>query len=517
MIRNALTVGAWTLGSRLLGFLRDILIAGLLGAGPEADAFFVALRLPNLFRRLFGEGAFNAAFVPEYAGRLAHDGEAAAHRLAEDVAAVMTVWLFLLTVAGLLLMPFLLDLLAPGFRGDPAKFALTVRLSRITFPYLWLICLAALFAGVLNARGKFAAAAAAPILFNVCIIATLLILRASGQGVPEALAYGVALSGIVQFAMLGAALIRAGAPIRLARPRLTPGVRLVLRRLGPGLIGAGVTQLNLTIDTIIASLLPTGTVSVLYYADRVNQLPLGVIGAALSTALLPSLARQFRAGAVADARATLNRALEAGLLLTLPGAVALATIGLPVMRTLFAHGAFTAVDASRSAGVLAVYALGLPAFVLVKMFAPGFFARGDTATPVKVGLAAVAINLALNLALMHPLQAMGIALSTALAAWFNAVTLAVLLARRGDFATDSRLRVRLPRIALASALMAAVLGGLRIIGVMTLGAVPGLAVLVAAGLASFGLAGTLLGAFRAADLATLLRRRAPLDRSAIAG
>ena len=320
MIRNALTVGAWTLGSRLLGFIRDILIAALLGAGPAADAFFVALRLPNLFRRLFGEGAFNAAFVPEYAGRLAHDGEAPAQRLAEDVTAVMVTWLFLLMVIGLAFMPFLLDLLAPGFHGNPAKFALTVHLSRITFPYLWLICLAALFAGVLNARGRFAAAAAAPIMFNICIIGTLLVLRAASQGVPEALAYGVALSGIVQFAMLGVALVRAGTPIRLTRPRLTPGVRLVLRRLGPGLIGAGVPQLNLTVDTIIASLLPTGTVSVLYYADRVNQLPLGVIGAALSTALLPSLSRQFRAGAVAAPRAPLNRAPEPGLPPTLPRA-----------------------------------------------------------------------------------------------------------------------------------------------------------------------------------------------------
>jgi Uncharacterized membrane protein, putative virulence factor len=275
MIRNAFTVGAWTMGSRLLGFARDILIAALLGAGPAADAFFVALRLPNLFRRLFGEGAFSAAFIPAYTGTLSHDGEAPARRLAEDVTAIMVVFLFGLMVLGMLFMPYVLDVLAPGFRAEPAKFALAVHLSRITFPYLWLICLCALFAGVLNARGHFAAAAAAPILFNVCIIGTLFVLHDRGERVPEALAYGVALSGIVQFGLLGRALVRAGAPLRLRWPRLTPGAMVVIRRIGPGLIGAGVTQLNLTVDTIIASLLPNGTVSVLYYADRVNQLPLG--------------------------------------------------------------------------------------------------------------------------------------------------------------------------------------------------------------------------------------------------
>ena len=509
MLRNALTVGAWTMGSRVLGFARDILIAALLGAGPAADAFFVALRLPNLFRRLFGEGAFSAAFIPAYAGALAQEGEAPARRLAEEVTAIMAVFLMALTILGLLFMPLVLDVLAPGFRADPAKFALAVRLSRITFPYLWLICLCALFSGVLNARGHFAAASAAPILFNVCIIATLLILHAAGQRVPEALAYGVALSGIVQFVLLAWALARAGSPLRLRVPRLTPGARTVLRRLGPGLIGAGVTQLNLTVDTIIASLLPTGTVSVLYYADRVNQLPLGVIGTAVGTVLLPSLSRQFRRNETDAARESLNRAIAVSLLLTLPAAAALAAIGLPVMRTLFAHGAFSDADAARSAAALAVYAFGLPAFVLVKLFAPGFFARGDTSTPVKTGLAAVAINLALNLALMHPLQQVGIALSTSLAAWFNALALALLLRRRADFAPDRALARRILAIALASGLMALALLALRRTALMHLAPVASLALLIAAGLAVFALAGILLGAVRPAELRLLLRRPKP--------
>lgn len=517
MIRNALTVGAWTMGSRVLGFARDILIAALLGAGPAADAFFVALRLPNLFRRLFGEGAFSAAFIPAYTGTLAHEGEAPARRLAEDITAIMVVFLFALMVLGMIFMPYVLDVLAPGFRADAPKFALAVHLSRITFPYLWLICLCALFAGVLNARGRFTAAAAAPILFNVSIIATLLVLHSAGQRVPEALAYGVALSGIVQFALLGYALTRAGTPLRLRLPKLTPGARLVLRRLGPGLIGAGVTQLNLTIDTIIASLLPNGTVSVLYYADRVNQLPLGVIGTAIGTVLLPNLSRQFRRNEIGAARLTLNRALEISLLLTLPGAAALGAIGLPIMRTLFAHGAFSNADAIRSAAALSAYAFGLPAFVLAKLFAPGFFARGDTKTPVKIGIAAVALNLALNLALMHPLQQVGVALSTSIAAWFNVVTLAILLRRRGDFAPDAHLVGRVLRIVIASTVMAILLVGLRETALMHAPSIIALTALVFAGIITFAAVGLSIGAFRLGELRAMLRRTSPLDHSAKPG
>ncbi len=507
MIRNAMTVGAWTMASRLLGFLRDILIAALLGAGPAADAFFIALRLPNLFRRLFGEGAFSAAFLPEYAGRLRHDN-AVARELAEDVTALMVVWLFGLTVLGMIFMSYILDVLAPGFRVDPGKFHLAVKLSRITFPYLWLICLCALFSGVLNAHGRFTAAAATPLLFNVCIIGALLLLRPFGLATSVALAYGVAAAGIAQFAMLGRSLIKSGAPIRLIRPRLSPGAKLVLRRLGPGLIGAGVTQLNLTVDTIIASLLPSGTVSVLYYADRVNQLPLGVIGTALGTALLPALSRQLRQNDFAEARGTLNRAIEAGLLLTLPGAAALGVIALPVMRTLFDHGTFTLHDAESSASALVAYAAGLPAFVLVKLLAPGFFARGDTKTPVKIGVVAVALNLVLNLALMHPLQQVGVALSTTIAAWFNVAALAALLHRSGDFAPDARLKLRAPRMLAAALLMALALWAARQLGVMALPHLVGLALLIILGLLVFGVSGTLLGALSLLDTLALLRRPA---------
>ncbi len=506
MIRNALNIGFWTLGSRVLGFLRDIMIAALLGASPAADAFFVALRLPNLFRRLFGEGAFSAAFVPAYTSRLTAQGDQAATQLAEEVGSILTIFLFGLMLLGMLLMPWLIDALAPGFRADPAKFNLAVHLSRITFPYLWLICLCALFGGILNARGRFTAAAAAPILFNLCLIGALLLERRLGGNVADYLAYGVALAGIVQLILLTRALLRAGAAIRLCWPRLTPDARQILRRLGPGLIGAGVTQINLTVDTIIASLLPNGTVAVLYYADRVNQLPLGVIGVALSTTLLPALTRHVQRREPEAARTTLNRAIELAAVLTLPAATALAVIGLPIMHGLFDHGAFTATDAARSAAALAAYAAGLPAFVLAKLLSPGFFARGDTKTPVWIGLIAVAVNLGFNLALMHPLQQVGIALSTSIAAWVNVALLAYFLSRQGDFRIDHRLRSRTWRIVMACAIMAALLALLTPILRAHLPALVTLIILVAIGALSFALSGVALGAFHPKELRETLRR-----------
>ncbi len=360
MIRSILTVGGWTLASRILGFARDMLIAAWLGAGPVADAFFVALKLPNLFRRLFGEGAFNAAFVPAFSGLLAAEGSATARVFAEETFAVMVFWLGLLTIAGEVFMPQVMTVLAPGFGAIPAKFALAVTLSRITFPYLILICLAALVSGVLNGLDRFTAASASYVLFNVVTIATMVLLPPYVPTIGHALAWGVSASGVAQLGVLLVAAKRAGMAVRVPWPRLTPRIRLLLRRMGPGLVGAGVTQLNLAVDVIIASLLPAGTVSVLYYADRVQQLPLGVIGTAVGTALLPMLSRQVRAGEAQAALGTLNRALEFALFLTLPAALALIVAAWPVMFALFDRGAFGAHATLLSARALAAYAVGCP-------------------------------------------------------------------------------------------------------------------------------------------------------------
>ncbi|HYF07922.1 MAG TPA: murein biosynthesis integral membrane protein MurJ [Acetobacteraceae bacterium] len=511
MLRSVMTVGGWTLASRILGFARDMLIAARLGTGPVADAFFVALKLPNLFRRLFGEGAFNAAFVPAFAGTLATDGRAAAQALAERMGALMALWLGTLTVAGLIAMPWIMRGLAPGFVDNPEKFALAVELTRITFPYLLFICLTALVAGVLNGLDRFAAAAAAPVFFNVISMATLLWLTPYVATPGHALAWGVTLSGVVQLALVLWAASQAGMALNILRlPALPPDVREVLRRMVPGVIGAGVVQLNLAVDIIIASLLPSGSVSFLYYADRVAQLPLGVIGAAVGTALLPLLARQLRTGQPLSAHRSMNRAVELSLLLTLPAAAGLAAAATPIIAALFERGAFGAEATAASAAALVAYAIGLPAFVLIKVFAPGFFARGDTATPVKLGLLAVALNLALNLLLMGPLQHAGVALSTSLSAWVNVALLALVLMRRRQLHLDRRLRRAVPRLVLATAIMAAIVAGLGMLlphGATTLARVGVTAVLIAAGAAAFAGLATALGALRPREVLAMLRRR----------
>ena len=511
MLRGILTVGVWTLASRILGFARDMLVAAIMGAGPVADAFFVALKLPNLFRRLFGEGAFNAAFVPAFAATLAGDGPGPARQLAEHMASLMAIWLTGLTVLGWVFMPQLLAVLAPGFSDDPVRWTYAVEMTRITFPYLLFICLTALVSGVLNGLGHFGVAAAAPVLFNLFAMAALLGLTPYVATPGHAQSWGVVLSGVAQLALVWVAAARAGMPLRLFRPSIDPGVKAVLRRMVPGLVGAGVTQLNLAVDVIIASLLPAGAVSYLYYADRVAQLPLGVVGAAVGTALLPLLAKQFRARQPLSAHRTLNRALEFSLALTLPAAVAQWIAADAIVQALFQRGAFGAEAAQATAAALAAYSLGLPAFVLVKAFAPGFFARGDTATPVRVGIAVVVLNLVLNLLLTRTLAHVGIALATGIAAWVNVIVLAWLLHRSGAWRPDRRLRRAMPRLLLANLAMGAVVWGVDA-ALFGSGWLPGgrlvcLALLIGAGMATYFAVAHALGALDLRELRRLRRRR----------
>jgi putative peptidoglycan lipid II flippase len=515
MVRGILTVGGWTMASRILGFARDILIAAMLGAGPVADAFFVANRLPNLFRRLFGEGAFNAAFIPSFAGLLANEGHDAARRFAAEAASVMAFWLLGLTVLAEIFMPQVLAVIAPGFAELPGKFALAVTLSRIAFPYMPLICLTALVSGVLNGLDRFAAAAGAPVLYNLTSIAFLLGLAGFLPTPGHALALGVSVSGVLQLVLVIWAARQAGMRLYLPRPRLTSEVRTLLRRMAPGLVGAGVTQLNLSVDVIIGSLLPPGTVSILYYADRVNQLPLGTIGAAVGTALLPALSRQVHGPTPGEAVGTLNRAIEYALLLTLPAALALAVCDVQIVSVLFGRGAFDPASVLKSAEALAAYAVGLPAFVLVKVLVPAFFARGDTSVPVRVGMAAVALNLVLNFAFMVPLQHLGPPLASSVAAWANVAALAAILHRRGHFAADAALIRRVPRMLAASGVMVAVLWEMErsVYPVLDTGGGHGLrwiglALLVSGGMTAYALAGQALGAFKFQDvLRHLVRRR----------
>lgn len=511
LLRPIATIGGYTLISRVLGFLRDVLVAAYLGAGPIADAFFVAFKFPNFFRRLFAEGAFNAAFVPIFAGTVATAGRDAARRFAQDSLAVLLSVLFVLLVVAELAMPWVMRGLAPGFVSDPAKFALAVDLTRITFPYLLFISLVSLQGGVLNSLDRFGAVALTPVLLNLCLIGALVGLIGLTPTPGHALAWGVAGAGVAQFLWLAAAMQREGMGLSLPRPRLTPEVKRLLILMLPAALGAGVVQVNLLIDIVIASLLPTGAVSYLYYADRIYELPLAVIGIAIGTALLPALSRQARQGDTAAAVGTLNRGIEAALLLSLPATAALLVLPPPIIAVLFERGAFGAAEAGATAAALAAYALGLPAYVLIKVLTPGFYAREDTRTPVKIAVVCVVANTAAALALMRPFAHVGIALATAASAWLNVVALAVILRRRGYLAPDASLVGRAPRMLLASAIMAAALwlalswsqpwlaGGLGY-------RAAALALLVVLGLVVFAIAALVTGAADRAEVKRLFRR-----------
>lgn len=505
MLRGILTIGGWTAASRVLGLLRETLIAALVGAGPLADAFVMANRFPNMFRRLFGEGAFNAAFVPMFAGMLAKEGQDTAERFAAEAAAVMAFWLIGITVLAEIFMPQVLAVLLPGYVADADEFALVVALARITFPYMPLICLTALWSGVLNGMNRFAAAAAAPVVFNLVSIGCMLGLRHVLPTVSHALALGVSLSGVFQLALLLWAVRRAGLVLHWPRLRLSPEVRTLFKRMGPGLMGSGMTQISQQIDIIIISFLPTSTASVLYFADRVNSLPLGIIGVSVGTALLPTLSRHAQTGARGDGQAALNRALEYALALTLPAALALIAAGRPIIATLYQHGAFTAAATALTSQALAAYALGLPAFVLLKLLTSPFFAHGDTTTPLRVGLLTIVLNIALNLAFMVPLQHLGPPLASSLSSWVDIAVLAVILKRRGLMQLDSRLIRAFPRMCLAALVMAAVVWTASLylyapIAAQSWSRLLGLCVVVSAGLLSYAMTGQLLGAFNMREL-----------------
>ncbi len=463
LLKSAFTVGGLTMVSRVMGFVRDVLLASVVGTGPVADAFVVAFRFPNLFRRLFGEGAFNAAFVPLFAKRLEGEGPVAARRFGEEVLAALLFALLVFLAIAEIAMPVLMYAFAPGFADDREKFDLTVTMTRIAFPYLAFMSLVALLAGVLNSLHRFAAAAAAPILLNIVMITVLGLITFAGWGATprtgQALVWGVCFAGLAQLVMLWVAAHRAGMTLLLQRPRMTPGVRRLIALGIPGVIAGGITQVNIVVSTIIASLQDSAP-SWLYYADRIYQLPLGVVGVAIGVVLLPELARRLRAGDGDGVANSQNRAVEFAMFLTVPSAIALMAMPYPVIQVLFERGAFTAADTKATADALAAFAAGLPAFVLIKIFSPGFFAREDTRTPMYFAGASVVINIVLALALFPWIGHVGIALATTLAGWANAGLLAVTLTRRGHFHSDGRLRRHLLiMLALSLVMGAAVFAG----------------------------------------------------------
>ncbi len=456
LVRSTTTIGGYTLISRVLGFLRDITIAQGLGASFLSDAFFVAFKLPNFLRRLFAEGAFNSAFVPLFAGMLATEGKEEAKRFSSEVMSFLVLILLIVTGIFIAIMPWAMYLLAPGFADDPTKFDLTVTLTRITFPYIIFISLVSLLGGILNSGDKFAAVAATPIIMNLCLIVIPTLIEPLTPTLAHGLAVAVMVSGIAQWLWLVRFCRRANMLPKLVRPKLTPGVKKLLVLIAPAALGAGVAQINLFIDLIIASQFDGG-VSYLYYADRINELPLAVIGIAVGTALLPMLSRCVREGNMEKAYASQNRAIELALFLSLPAAVGLLVIAELVITVMFQRGAFGAAETLATYKALMAFALGLPAFILVKILAPGFYAHQDTKTPFKIATFCILVNLVFNLLLMVPLQHVGMALATSIAGWVNVGLMAFVLMKRKWLVVNPRLLAQAVKILAMSAAMAGVL------------------------------------------------------------
>lgn len=435
MYKSLLSVGGFTLLSRATGFLRDIALSAVIGGGLMADAFFVAFRLPNHFRAIFGEGAFNAAYVPSYTQIMEQEGDERAHAFSSQIFTLLLISQIVLLALAWIFTPFLIDVLAPGFRRNPEKFALTVTMTRITFPYLLFITINTLQSGTLNANGRFAAAAFAPVLLNITTIGFLLVaFLFPNAGI--AASCGTLVSGVLQMGMTAYAAWRVGLLEQIVRPEFSDEVKRFFGRLGPAVVGSAGTQIALFADTIIASMLPTGALSSIYYADRMYQLPLGVIGIAAGTVLLPEMSRRIAAGNIGAAFHAQNRTAAISIVLTAPFFVAFIMIPQWIMRAFFEHGAFSGRAADASAAVLEAYGFGLLSIVLIRSATASFLARGDTRTPMMVTLISFGFNVALKIVLFKPLGAVGLAAATAAGSWLNLGLLVFIAIKRDEMRPD---------------------------------------------------------------------------------
>ncbi|CAK0744063.1 putative lipid II flippase MurJ [Gammaproteobacteria bacterium] len=420
LLQSTFTVGGMTLISRIVGFLRDMVIARYFGAGNGADAFFVAFRIPNFLRRLFAEGSFSQAFVPVLSEHKTLHGHDEVRALVSQVEGTLGLVVILVTVIGVLAAPLLVMLFAPGFSSEPMRYALTVEMLRITFPYLTFISLAALAGGVLNTYGRFGVPAFTPVFLNLAMIAGALVFSTYLEHPVTGLAWGVLLGGILQLIVQLPPIFHLGL---LVRPQINfsaTGVRRILRLMGPTLFGSSVAQINLLFDTIIASFLVSGSVSWLYYSDRLLEFPLGVFGIAIATVILPKLSTDNAAHDSEGFIRTLDWALRLVVLIGIPAGLGLALLGGPLLATLFQYGEFVTTDTQMATRSLMAFALGLPAFILIKVLVPGFYARQDTRTPVRIGITAMLSNMVCNVILVFPLAHAGLALATTASAYLNA-------------------------------------------------------------------------------------------------
>lgn len=519
LVKSVGTIGGLTMVSRVFGFARDMLLARVLGAGLAADAFQLAFTLPNTFRRLFAEGAFSVAFVPMYSRALHGDGgEEAAAKFADDVLSVF-LWV-LLAFSGIMMiaMPGIVWILARDFQEVPGKFDFAVFLSRVTFPYLALVSLVAMLSGLLNARSRFGPGAFAPVLLNIVLIGGILTgwwlrgPRGDDRIVAESLAVAVSIAGVVQLAYMWWAIRRAGLKLRWRLPRFTPEVKRLGMLILPATFGAGIYQISQFVDTFFATSLPQGSLTLLKLADRLNQLPLGIVGIALGTAILPMLSRHIHSGDAAEAQRLQANAFEIATLLTLPAAAALAICAPAFVTAFFVGGKFTEVDGLLMAQIVVALICGLPAYVIVKILNPGFFAREDTKTPVWTALASLTVNIAINLYVVERYGIVGLAGATAVSASINCLLLYAVLHRRGWFHFTARLAGKIARQLVAVAAMAALLWYMMPLmepfyGGSAFERIWSLALLCASGGAVFFVTAFLVGALDKDLLAMLTRRR----------
>ncbi len=457
LFKSVAAFGGITLISRLTGFVRDMFLANFLGAGAVSDAFFVAFKLPNLFRNLFAEGAFTSAFVPMLSHKLVSEGKKKALHFASQAISILAFVLFLLVLLMELIMPWVTSLLAPGFITKGGDIALATQLSRITFPFLFFVSVVSFQSGVLNSFGRFAAPAAASIILNLTMIASVFMLVPFSITPAHGMSWGVFIAGILEVIWLNFFLRRENISLRFDYHFLNifrnSDIRTLFRRIAPGILGAGVYQINMVVDTILVSLVGAGAISWLYYANRLQQLPLGVVGASISVALLPILSRHIKAGEKAQAENTQNKAVEYGALLSIPAAVALIVLADPIINLLFQHGRFGAFETLMTAQAVIAYSVGLPFYVIVKALTPNFFARGDTRTPVKYSIVVLITNLTFSLLLIKPFGHVGIASATTIAALVSLYQYCHGLKKRGYWKFSRQLSIKILKIIISSLVM----------------------------------------------------------------
>ncbi|NCP62476.1 MAG: murein biosynthesis integral membrane protein MurJ [Alphaproteobacteria bacterium] len=511
LIRSVATISLFTMGSRVFGFFRSMLMAILVGAGAMSDALVIAIKIPSVMRRIFAEGAFNSAFVPIFAGMLAKEGPEKARNYAEQIFSLLIIVLSIFVVLSEIFMPFVIKILLPGFSKTPERLQYTIDFARITFPFLLFISICALFSGVLNSLERFAYAASSPMFGNISIIATVFAVKSFTANNGEAFSIGIAVCGVVQALWVMIPAWKHGYAMKIKRPKMTKDVKKFFKLLLPVVIGGGVVQINMFLDIIVGSFLSEGGISYLEYADRLNQLPLSTVGVAMGTALLPMLSKQVRVKDYTTAYKTQNLALEYALALAVPSALGLFVLAEPIAQVVYLHGKLLPKDVLQISYTLMAFSTGLPAYIMIKIFTNIFFARENTKTPVKIAVAAMLLNLALNLILIRFYQHVGLAAATAIAAWANAFLLYVFMQRGKMMPISERFVMFLPKLAFASLVCFGTIYSLRnLLWEQAQGArfneIIALTAMVGAGVISYASACYILGIIKKSDFNILKRK-----------